>query len=288
MKISKSFLATIMAVGFLAFTACSDDDDEPGYNQVTPGTVNPAQVFTNGMPTQVGDMTITKDADGKVSKIVEDAGTSYETTYTFNYNGSQARAIPSSYDMTITVTEKDGDDNWVFYVSLNESGFARYAYQDYGDGDFDEWWFEYNQNGQLSRLKRSEGDNEVTTITYDNSGDITKVSVSDDDGLDQTTAISYTNSTVTSPIANKGSIMLFDELFDIDMDEFGPAYYASLLGKATTHLPVASSNVEYGYSDNYASDYTFKWTINDNGFPASLVIGYGDCYYEQPIFFNWF
>ena len=274
-----------MAATCLAFTGCSDDNDEPGNNMVNPGVVNPAQVFTNGMPSQVGDLTITKNADGKVSKIIEDAGTNYETTYTFNYTGSQARAIPSSYDMTITATEKEGNDTWVFYVSLNESGFARYVFQDYGDGDFDEWWFEYNQNGQLSSMKRSEGDNEVTTITYDNSGDITKVSVSDDEGLDQTTTISYTSSTVTSPIINKGAIMLFDDLFDIDMDEFGPAYYAGLLGKATTHLPVASSSVEY---DDYTSNYTFKWTINDNGFPASLVISYGEDSYEQPIFFNWF
>lgn len=59
-----------MSLGFVAFsltmTSCGDDNDEPNPNpnpgEETGATVNPATVFTNGLPTQVGNYVITKTA----------------------------------------------------------------------------------------------------------------------------------------------------------------------------------------------------------------------------------
>lgn len=75
--------------------------------------------------------------------------------------------------------------------------------------------------------------------------------------------IKYTDATVTTPIVNKGCIMMFDECFGIDMDELQIAYYAGLLGKATKNLPVAND------------DNTFTWTLNSNGLPTQLKSVYG-------------
>lgn len=281
-------LAAMLAAGCFAFTGCSDDDDDLQNNGGnTAAVVNPGQIFTNGMPSQVGDMTITKNANGQVIKIVETSGYNSTKTTTFDYSGSASRAVPAKYDVVMTVKWSDDDDTMTFYITLNEAGFAQYAYEIEDDDNAEEWWFSYNRAGQLEQLKRSEGDNEITTMTYNN-GDITKVTVAGENGPESYTTIAYTNSTTVNPIDNKGAIMLFDDLFDIDMDEFGCAYYAGMLGKATTHLPLGSSSMEAIVgAPSYTEDYTYKWTINENGFPASLVISYGQ-YNENPIFFNWF
>ncbi|MDE6377677.1 MAG: DUF4595 domain-containing protein, partial [Duncaniella sp.] len=91
--------------------------------------------------------------------------------------------------------------------------------------------------------------------------------------------IAYTDADNATPIANKGAIMFFDDCFGIDMDEFAPAYYAGLLGKATTHLPL--SNVEDGETE------TFFWGLNEAGFPVSLVIRDNGQVEGSPLFFNW-
>ena len=290
MKFNKLMFASVLAAGCVAFTACSDDDDDNiigGNDSGTPGVVNPSQVFTAGLPTQVGDLSITKGADGRVTKIVEDAGTSWETTYTFDYISSRAESTVK-YDVKMTITEKGENSQQVFYITLNELGFAKYAYESY-EGDSDEWWFGYNDNGQLNYMKRTENDNRVTTMTYDANGDITKVNETDDEGGNDSYTFNYTSSTVTTAIANKGAIMLFDDVFEIDMDEFAPAYYAGLLGKATTHLPVELVDTWIdGSGASQTSTSTYKWTLNaDNNLPASLVISY-DGNTESPIFFNWY
>lgn len=281
MKASKLLFTALIAGSLATFTSCGDDNN-PKLPDVTPGVVNPSQVFTNGMPTQVGSMKFTTNSQGQVTQIEENYGTD-KTIYTFTYKTTdastpgraEAQSPLAKANVVMTISEGTTVTDQ-FYIFLNEKGYARYAYQ-VTDDDTEEWWFEYDGAGRLKYMKRSEGDNEVTRIAYNASGDITNVSMRGDGSSDDYT-IAYTNETTTTPIDNKGAIMLFDECFGIDMDEFAPAYYAGLLGKATAHLPLG--NEEDGETE------TFSWTLNDNGFPVSLVGRYNG-QEGSPIFFNW-
>ncbi len=290
-------LATALTLGV---ASCSDDNDEPNPNPGNEnGTVNPSTVFAAGLPTQVGDAVITKNADGLVTKIVDG-----DQTITFDYTPAKSRAavnIPTDYDMTMNVEWGNDEDGVDFYIKLNKQGFIEYAYEvdeDKVDGDTaEEWWFKYDVNGRMVEMKRTEGDNEITTVTYNAEGDIIAVKVSDDDtpnGKMQCT-ITYTDASYTTAIANKSGMMLYDDSFRIDMDEMAPAYFAGLLGKGTTHLPLGATEInlrEEGYKDIYA----FSWTLNSNQMPTMFKASYTSyspwpdepyTYEEEPIEFKW-
>lgn len=267
-------IACIAAMAF-AVSSCSDDNDEPNPN---PGdetvTVNPTNVFPQGAPSQVGDYVITKNADGLVSKIVDG-----DEVTTFNYTPVSSRAavtIPSDYDMTMNVQWGSDPDGVDFYIKLNNQGFIEYAYEvdqdpDHGD-TAEEWWFKYNDDGQLIEMKRTEGDNEVTTITYNATGDITTVKVRDDeDGEKEIITILYTDANQSTSIVNKSGIMLYDAVYRIDMDEMAPAYYAGLLGKGTTNLPLSAKDVHTSSDYSSTTDYTFDWTLDNANMPIKLT-----------------
>lgn len=247
-------IAMMFLVGFscVNFVACSDDDknEEIPANSVT---VSPSDVFVNGLPKEAEGLTFIYNADGLLTSISEKGeGDRVSLDYSTLNQSKVQMVIYGTYgtyilDMTI------GDNGFV--TSCTESG---------PDGD-DTWSFGYTASGNLNYMKRSEGGDEVTTITYDAEGDITHVTMqSDDERMD--CDISYTNKETATPIENKGCLMLFDTTFGIDLDEMRYAYYAGLLGKATKHLPL--SNSEDGDED------FFNWTLNANGFPTSLSAGY--------------
>lgn len=279
-KFFKFWGVAMIAALPLTIVSCSDDDkDEPNPNP-NPGTevsVNPTNVFSQGVPSQVGDLIITKNADGLVTKIVdEDEVTTFDYTSAPKAKSRATVNIPTDYDMTMNVewgNDKDGVD---FYIKLNKQGFIEYAYEvdedEYDGVQTNEWWFKYNADGQLIEMKRSEGDNEVTTMTYNADGDITTVKVKDDkDGEKEITTILYTDATHSAPIVNKSGIMLYDHSLRIDMDEMAPAYFAGLLGKATAHLPLSAKSVYStpDYSDT--SNYTFTWELNAAEMPIKFT-----------------
>ena len=254
------------AIGCVGLTACSDDKDEPTPNPDVTTEANAKNVFTQGIPTQVGDMTIVANNKGQVTEIKEDG----EVIAKFNYDGTNSRATrPTDYDMTMTT--EDGD---VFYIKLNKDGFIEYAFEEENNDEpsSDEWWFKYNDNGQMVEMKRTEGDNEVTTIKYNADGDIVEVRVKDDvDGEKHVTTVAYTDATHATPIINKSGMMLYDDSFRIDMDEMAPAYFAGLLGKGTTHLPLSAieKTTQIDYSDT--SNYTFQWFLNPSDMPVKFI-----------------
>lgn len=254
----RQIAAAVLVVLSAGVVSSCSDDDEPGKNDTGSVKVNPAQVFTQGVPKQVGDLKITTDAAGLVTRIVDG-----DKVSTFSYEAvSRAR----NYDMTMNVEWGDDEDGVDFWFILNDQGFVEYAYEE-DESEYDglqtnEWWFKYNDKGQLIEMKRTEGNNEVTTITYNADGDIVKVHMESDydpehpyDRDEMTAEITY------SSTLNKGGIMLYDETFMIDMDEMAPAYYAGLLGIATKHLP--SRTIE---DDD--DEYTFTWTMNSNDLPT--------------------
>ena len=276
------FLSMSMCAA-LAFSivACSDDNE--------PNDPNAGNVFPEGIPTVAEGYKITVNEEGKVTSLKDD----YEEI-TFEY-GNFTRANTFQVKMTINVKDYPSEGS-VIYVQTNANGFATYAFQEYRDGDTDRWWFGYNGAGQLNMLKRTDGDDEigaeVTEATY-NGGDIVATkwyevnaagAVINQDDIEYCD-FGYTNSNVKTPIANKGAIMLFDEVFGIDMDEMGPAYYAGLLGRATSNLPVKRA-----YRDSSDDEfYTFKWELNEKGLPVSLTTTehYNSSSYDYTTIFKW-
>lgn len=245
----------------MSLASCSDDDnngpDVP--DVVVPGTTT-EEVFPEGVPSNVDGMEITTNDKGQVTSIKDG-----NETVSFKY-GTFSRATNFDVLMEIRDAEYPNDDIDI-YLQLNDKGFVKYALEVYTGGGYsdDEWWFEYNADGQLNYLKRTEGDNEESRITYVN-GDATSVSVtSDDHKTPSVREISYTSDLVTTPIANKGGIMLFDSTLSVDMDEMEVAYFAGLLGKGTKNLPV---KLLYLSDNGYR---TFAWTLNTAGLPVKMV-----------------
>jgi len=233
----------------VSFAACSDDDDDNGGNG---GKVNTSSVFTAGLPKSVAGMSMTYNSDGTLASI-SDGG----TRASFEY-GSATRAVADNA-VRMTIYE-DGEVFATCDLLLNASGFVK-SCTETCDGDVDTWDFGYNNDGQLNYMKRSEGGNEVTSITYQNGNIVKAKTVSEDDGDQNECSISYSSQ------ENKGGIMLFDATLGIDMDEMEYAYYAGLLGKATKNLP--KSNV-----DEEGETTTFTWTLNDSGLPTKMTDGY--------------
>lgn len=255
MKLKKLSAIVMMAiVSCMGFVSCSDDDKgEPnGGENGTEVVVNPSNVFTAGVPKQVGSMSITTDLKGIVTTMNDEEE---DVKITFSYP-SMNRA--ESYNVVMMV-EKEGDKT-IFNLLLNDMGFARYCKEIDSDGDIKEWGFEYNADGQLVKMTRSESDNGVCEIIYEN-GNIASVK---EIHPDHEWVIEYGSSL----IENNGCIMLFDETFGIDTDEMNYAYFAGLLGKATKNLPIRKVNL----TDSGKGTYT--WTLNADGLPIKLTSFY--------------
>lgn len=258
--IGMAIIAIIMGANFLA---CSDDDDNN--NEVN--TINPQHVFPNGIPKQIADMKITQNTQGLITKIETEDGTAV-----FEYPNTVTRAELANQHVKMTVTKDTGmerDEIFIFDMEIGNNGFIKHSDETEEDGDFETWDFEYTTEGNLKTLKRSEGGNETTTITYEN-GNITEIYTAskDEPTVSSTYKIDYTSNTVKSPIENKGGIMLYDQTLGIDMDEMDFAYYAGLLGKATKNLPLKLTYV----SDVFNDIREFTWTLNANGLPTTLLL----------------
>ncbi|MFT0277219.1 DUF4595 domain-containing protein [Bacteroides faecis] len=265
----------------LGFIAC-DDNDENDDSVNTSIVVNPAKVFTGGLPKSVSGMSISQNKDGLVTSITTDEGEKAVFEY---FPGTRAEASINS--ARITVTDEDGDITEL-NLQLNSDGYVEFcnSIDHAGTPDANEftWKMKYDADSHLIEMRRSEGGGEITNITYKD-GDVIKTSTryttdsdingdgvidSNDEWKYQAT-IDYVTTGVTVPIKNKGCLMMFDELLDVDMDEMIYAYYGGMLGKATKHLPLAG-HYTYDSSGN-TTEQNFSWTLNDNGYPTELLIG---------------
>ncbi len=277
MKNSYKFFAMgLVSLMGVSFASCSDDDDPKGPENVEGPSVE--NVFTEGLPSNVDGATFTTNEKGQLTKIVD--GT---TSITFEY-GSFNPSRASNF--TVLMKERDsaypteGSD---IYMQINKQGFVSYAYQVYLDGDdADEWWFEYNKDGQLTRLKRTESGDDFK-IAYTN-GDIAKIAHDEDDGDHREYTINYTNTEYKNVVANKGCLMLFDDFFQVDMDEMGDAYFAGLLGKATKNLPMGYSETGKEGSSSYTSNVTYHWVFNADNLPVKFWEG---DYENEATTFSW-
>lgn len=256
-QIINYLLAVFSLCGFIS---CGNDDGpaDPESAIVENIMQNLSDVYPEGLPKQIGDYKIELDANGLVSKIVSD-----NRCVTFDYSNAGARSGNYAVRMRIDGCGDIGDEGYmVLNLRVNNEGLVTYCFEEeYYDGKCttQEWWFKYSYK-HLVWLKRSEGNNEVTTISY-NRNDITNVKMTSDNPENTYESyISYGNSS----IANKYGIMLFDLCFDIDMDEMKYAGYAGFLGKATSHLPMKIT------SDD-GIDAMLEWHFDGNGCPISVT-----------------
>ena len=245
-------LALLACVGMVS---CGDDESFI--------VGKPSNIFSNVSPKIVGKYSIYYDEQGRVSMVTE------RGEYTFRKAIFDYSPADRDCDVRIDIAEENYGEMISLHVSLNKNGYAEYV-SEIEDNRIDEdWKFEYNSNGQLIKMVRSEGGSETTTVTYQE-GDITNVerkSKFSDSGTSST--IEYG----TEKIENKGSVMLFDEMLCIDMDEMGFAYFAGLLGKPTSHLPQSNKSIDYSSGGYKITTYkSFSWSLDANRLPVSVLI----------------
>ena len=235
------------------------------------------KVFTCKLPQQVDDMCFNYSNGFLHSIKTSDA------IVTYDYFSAPAERRTAGQHVKIVERRKSGE-LLILDMEIGSNGFVKHCDETYNgtnkDSNGDTWDFEYTPEGYISKMIRSEGSNEVTTITYDENGDITHTSTTSQSGNPKDNReydISYITSDPNTPLDNKGCLMLFDETLGIDMDEMKFAYYAGLLGKAIKHLPMKIVG-----HDNYSSwTDCFIWHFNANSYPVLLESS------DKPIYFSW-
>lgn len=296
MKMFRMLAASMLSAALcLGFTACSDDDEnengEGGGSTVT--VVKPSEVFKGGLPKSAAGMSITQNKEGLVTSIIGEDG----EEAVFEYFFAETKADATKDRAKITVTDDEGDVTEL-NLQLNSNGYVEYcnSIDHAGTSDASEftWEMKYDADGHLIEMRRSEGSGELTKITYKD-GDAVKTSTSymgggdmNGDGVldgndewEDGAIIDYTTGEIATPIDNKGCLMMFDELLDVDMDEMIYAYYGGMLGKATKHLPLAMRDAD----DTSVELSNYKWTLNSDGYPTQLLIkDEGD---EEKYTFTW-
>ena len=256
-KIKKQNVIVIIValLACVGMVSCGDDD--------TFIVGKPSNIFSNVSPKTVGKYSIYYDEQGRVSMVTERGEYTFRKAF-FDYSPADRDC-----DVRIDIAEENYGEMISLHVSLNKNGYAEYV-SEIEDNRIDEdWKFEYNSNGQLIKMVRSEGGSETTTVTYQE-GDITKVvQESKFDDCSTSSTIEYG----TEKIENKGGVMLFDEMLCIDMDEMGLAYFAGLLGKPTSHLPQSNKSINYSSGGYKITTYkSFSWSLDANRLPVSVLI----------------
>ena len=296
MKMFRMLAASMLSAALcLGFTACSDDDEnengEGGGSTVT--VVKPSEVFKGGLPKSAAGMSITQNKEGLVTSIIGEDG----EKVVFEYFFAETKADATKDRAKITVTDDEGDVTEL-NLQLNSNGYVEYcnSIDHAGTSDASEftWEMKYDADGHLIEMRRSEGSGELTKITYKDvdavktstsymgGGDMNGDGVLDgNDEWEDGAIIDYTTGEIATPIDNKGCLMMFDELLDVDMDEMIYAYYGGMLGKATKHLPLAMRDAD----DTSVELSNYKWTLNSDGYPTQLLIkDEGD---EKKYTFTW-
>ncbi len=256
-KIKKQNVIVIIValLSCVGMVSCGDDD--------TFIVGKPSNIFSNVSPKIVGKYSIYYDEQGRVSMVTERGEYTFRKAF-FDYSPADRDC-----DVRIDITEENYGEMISLHVSLNKNGYAEYVSEIEDNRIDQDWKFEYNSNGQLIKMVRSEGGSETTTVTYQE-GDITKVvQESKFDDCSTSSTIEYG----TENIENKGGVMLFDEMLCIDMDEMGFAYFAGLLGKPTSHLPQSNKSINYSSGGYKITTYkSFSWSLDANRLPVSVLI----------------
>lgn len=217
------------------FSSCSDDDDD---RQGSTPSINQGR---------------------RLKAIYTDGNYPYYYFANAQWDGNKIISFMDGEDlsdesnrMSITYSGESAYINR-YTIELNDKGFATKAYF----GGY-EYLYSYNENGQMTHWECQDPDypnyNECCNIFYDGNGDITRIYPSYGDNK----TFVYVNDSVTSPIENKGGIMLLSD-WNI-MGDWEYYYWFGIYGKATKHLPVK------------VGDNTYNWTLDKKGYPTSCKV----------------
>ena len=260
MRTAALFLA-VMCVGF---TSCSDDNDEPGGGNDTPGVVNPSNVFTGEMPKSVAGTTINRNSEGLVTEMKMADG----KTVTFEY---LVKSRAAETQNTVIMKVIDGDVKTDYIMTIGANGFINKAHIKVDTGSPKEseegdWKFEYDSDGHLTNgyydYTDEQGHNTYSVTIKWKDGNIIKTYK--DDGWDSYTHL-YTSETYKTPLENKGALFMFESIYPVEIYYFECAYYAGMLGKGPKNLAVAS--YEYDEKDELSE---YIWTLDKNGYPIKF------------------
>lgn len=233
-------------------TSCSDDDDD---DNKKPGIVEPG----NGRKLKA----LYSEYDGSGDRWYEFGNAKWDGNTLVSFCDGDNQPEESN---RMTITYLDGnkasiingsDDDEPTIITLNQQGYATYAFN---------YKFTYNENGQMKSWASSEYD-EYCNIYYTKDGDINTIESSDG-----TSSFEYTNATVTTPIDNKGGIMLLSD-WNI-MWDYEYYYWFGIYGKSTKHLPVK------------VGDVTFNWTLDSKGYPTKCEVK-DNSYSDYTLYFEW-
>lgn len=271
-----------MIVG-CAFISCSGDNDEPdGVKNPTPGVVNPQNVFTGKMPSEINGSRLTLNSDGLVTKIQTDDG----KVITFEYTaGTRAE----SSDNIVIMTIDDEDDKTYYEMTIGNNGFVSKAYVKYkeaGQHEYEEgtWTLSYDNAGHLTKAYHDYtdeyGEDDYTVTIQWKDDNIIKTYK--DNGWDSYT-YQYTNSKYAKPIENKGALFMFESIYPIEVYDFEWVYYAGMLGKGPKNLAVSTTEID----DDESYTTNFLWTLDANGYPTVFDVEDDDHPGESVVTFKW-
>ena len=132
-------LALLACVGMVS---CGDDE--------TFIVGKPSNVFSNVSPKTVGKYSIYYDEHGRVSMVTECDEYGCRKAF-FDYSPADRDC-----DVRIDITEENYGEMICLHVSLNKNGYAEYVSEIEDNRIDQDWKFEYNSNGQLIKMVRSE------------------------------------------------------------------------------------------------------------------------------------
>ncbi len=265
------------------FYSCSDDNDEPNDGQESiPGVVNPNNVFTGQMPTEISGSKISRNAEGYVNEIVTSDG----KVISFEYpEKSRAEQISNNIIMTV---DEDGDKTF-YNMTIGRNGFVTKAYvkfKNQGEHEYEEgeWTLSYDNDGHLIKAYHDyadeQGEDDYTITLQWKDGNIIKTYK--DNGWDSY-SYSYTSASYPSAIKNKGAIFMFESVYPIEVYDLEWVYYAGMLGKGPKDLAVSSSELDDG--ETYTTNYI--WTLDQNGYPTVFDVEDDDHPGSSTLRFRW-
>lgn len=224
------------------------------------------KVFPNKLLQQVGDMVFTY-SNGFLTKITDKEGTA---TFTYNYPvKTKATGTP---DVIVNYKCTPG---YTIEVWVNSQGFAEEIHQTNIDSNgyiySSSKICKYDSEGHLTFMKDSR-ENREYSITWKD-GNIVKVQTkcfSDNGNLEWDRLHNFDYYTTV----NSRNILLYYNIYDIDIDEVDCLYWAGLLGIAPKNL-AKSLNGSINYNGGYSQTENYNYTWDNNG----ITIDGDDSYY---------